>query len=508
MLKNDARVQKNKKGARKPYLGLHIMNETAVKPDVVFIDDLIFNIKEGQYSVPAFQRKYVWDRANIIELFDSIYNGYPIGSVLLWQTDLDIAKNENFAFVKSNKDSQYILDGQQRITTLYNCLFDTGKDEIWNIYFDLISKKFIHLPFDGEKKPEYFPLSKLINTTDFLKESMRLLRETENESLLEAAEKLANTIRKYKLSIILLIGGDIDSAIEIFTRLNRTGVEILTIDIIKALNYQNEIESAFSKIQGEFYSTIEKYNFINDLRKDKIASDLLIRTIRVASGFPLYGKTDTIKLSEHIKSSGFINDCESIIESFNKTVNYLINEIHFETIEELPYSNIFYLTFSHFHFNENPNKNMLESMIYRGSITETYSSSPSATEKLIDFFKSSFDENNLTNKLKDQLSDDNLREMLERFYRSEYRSQSAQVKVLFNLFKRNNKLTSQSVNVHYPPQTLYEGDSIKNSYGNKIFADRNSSKTFDSDINVDIEKRKQFYFEIIKEKFDDQLEHK
>lgn len=78
---------------------------------------------------------------------------------------------------------------------------------------------------------------KVINIIDFLKELKRLFDVIGLEELLFRVEKFVNIIRKYKFLIILFFGGGIDFVIEIFIRLNRIGVEILFIDIIKVLNY-------------------------------------------------------------------------------------------------------------------------------------------------------------------------------------------------------------------------------------------------------------------------------
>jgi len=103
----------------------------------ITIKDVIDNIDSGTYLLPAIQRKFVWNRDQIEVLFDSIMRGYPINSFMLWEVKEDKIKNE-FKFyrilhefreyfkeenpyidTKGYKDFFAIIDGQQRLTSIY-----------------------------------------------------------------------------------------------------------------------------------------------------------------------------------------------------------------------------------------------------------------------------------------------------------------------------------------------------------------------------------------------------
>ena len=83
------------------------------------IRQVLDKIDDGQLFVPAFQREYVWKRKNAKELFESLIKKYPTGTMLTWETRQPpelkgpLSYNDNMGAVK------LILDGQQRITTLY-----------------------------------------------------------------------------------------------------------------------------------------------------------------------------------------------------------------------------------------------------------------------------------------------------------------------------------------------------------------------------------------------------
>src|SRR5687768_1211045 len=82
--------------------------------------NLILRVGSGEYRVPQFQREFVWEKQRVIELFDSIYKEYPIGSIFLWKA----GREHNHLFrhsvelnirpIEDDEDVYFILDGQQR----------------------------------------------------------------------------------------------------------------------------------------------------------------------------------------------------------------------------------------------------------------------------------------------------------------------------------------------------------------------------------------------------------
>ena len=94
------------------------------KPDSKTYDDLISDVKKGIIKVPKFQRDFVWELKATAKLLDSILKGYPIGTFILWETDQrinDIKNIGGFDLPETplGRNVQYVLDGQQRITSLF-----------------------------------------------------------------------------------------------------------------------------------------------------------------------------------------------------------------------------------------------------------------------------------------------------------------------------------------------------------------------------------------------------
>ena len=83
------------------------------------IHELVGKTERGEILLPEMQRQYVWRQTRVRDLLDSLYRGYPSGTILTWDTDESVATRE-FA-VDQEADGnrfQLLLDGQQRLTSL------------------------------------------------------------------------------------------------------------------------------------------------------------------------------------------------------------------------------------------------------------------------------------------------------------------------------------------------------------------------------------------------------
>ena len=87
------------------------------KPAVERIENLAGRIREGDILLPKFQRDFVWDRRQVLDLLDSIANNYPVGSVLLWLSRQVLHAENSIADLPIKDRGEeypvnYLLDGQ------------------------------------------------------------------------------------------------------------------------------------------------------------------------------------------------------------------------------------------------------------------------------------------------------------------------------------------------------------------------------------------------------------
>ncbi|MCJ8305110.1 DUF262 domain-containing protein [Shewanella sp.] len=470
-------------------------NNSSVQPEVLFVDDILTDIENGNYKVPAFQRGYVWDHHQVIELFESIFLGYPIGSVLLWGTNIKMREHDAFNAPKkslSGKHSySYVVDGQQRLTTIYHCLTESaGKDSIWDVYADLKTGTFLHLDKGESPKAHYFSLKKIRSTSAFLKECKRLLESPESDELIERAEALSNTVRKYKLSVINMVGGGIEEAVEIFTRLNRTGLDILPFDVINALNYVDKGPNPFLSLRDDMGLLVLE-NGLFDFEKDGdiFQSQVYLKIVRISSNFQLYGVKDTIPLANHCKSKDFASRAPDMLLALKLTLKFLNEEVRIYKYSDLPYNNLFYFSYIYI-FNQLKrggalNYTELRYHFYCSAISGLPNAGRSPTEKILEFFGQEFNKKRLTKKLLAQYSQDTLSQYIEGVRSGYFSATSAHSKLTYNVISHSYlSSTLSSVdkdNLSYPPLNLSANSLYKGRLGNKKFFVKNYNKG-DSDL--------------------------
>ena len=223
---------------------------TEVVSEVVFLGKLIERIMAGKIRVPRFQRAFVWKQADLHALLESILRGFPIGSILVWDTGENVASTERIGPVTINPAPAasvgYLLDGQQRVSTLAGTLRLTDEMEHtmhqvdWRVYCNLDTLEFHREPTDG-LKAHHFPVRSLLNTAGFFDACRRIESEVDDPARsrrwLEEADRLAGAFRDYQLPLIHIREADLDTAVTVFARLNRTGRKMTADEMVSALTY-------------------------------------------------------------------------------------------------------------------------------------------------------------------------------------------------------------------------------------------------------------------------------
>ncbi len=166
------------------------------------ITSLITQIENGEIVLPAIQRDFVWNENRITMMFDSIMRGYPLGIVLLWETYLDIkyrefAKNSDedskhiFMDNDSNSRIKLVLDGQQRLQSLYISL--NGSLNNKRIYFDLLS---------GERSDDFrevFYVFKFLTKNQAIEQNKQAIENRKNNEQEDEGEKYSLFISVFKI---------------------------------------------------------------------------------------------------------------------------------------------------------------------------------------------------------------------------------------------------------------------------------------------------------------------
>ena len=242
------------------------------------IDQIIAKIDEHQLFVPAFQREYVWKKQNAKELISSLIQDYPTGTLLTWETSNPPEIKGDYEYRKDKGAVKLILDGQQRVTTLYMLL--TGKIppyyEIHEILHDprnlYVNLSTLELEYYKKTRMENDPLwAKLTNI--FLGESEYhdIVDKLEEKSggerisreLDRAIYKNLRAVEKIKERDFLEevpVHASVKEAIDIFYIVNASGVNLTDAELALAQisGYWPEARERFKEKLEE----LEAYGFV------------------------------------------------------------------------------------------------------------------------------------------------------------------------------------------------------------------------------------------------------
>ncbi len=221
------------------------------------IFEFIDGLENSLYLIPPFQREFVWEPCDIIRLWESIFNFYPIGSILCWETDikLNIHRKPGGAILydspKAKKaDYIYILDGQQRATSL---LFSTGNgttEKLKNrhkadlsLFFDCENRNFFFAKeFKRRQRgvdPQFLiPLSDLFHKGPSVTSTI-LKKPGCKKNIRDNLQQLQHAVNNYRLPLTFIRGFDIPAVSKIYELINREGKALKSIDIMIARTFRN-----------------------------------------------------------------------------------------------------------------------------------------------------------------------------------------------------------------------------------------------------------------------------
>lgn len=312
-------------------MAIHIQEPPDAKPER--ISRLITRIDEGEIKIPEFQRNYIWKEYQLLELLDSIYNGYPIGSLLFWQTSEQLTTERNLGNfdlpdTPEKYPRNYVLDGQQRLVTIYGVLQWSGdpkEDNIFNISFDLQSKKFFHTiypPF-----PTHIAMNILFDTRRFRAFQNTLPVLQNGQEYLDSTDVLLETFREYSIPVVTVTEASVENIASIFERINSTGTKLTVYDLMVAATWSSKFDLR-EKIEDSLEDLIDK-----DYRDISPVSVLQILAAHIDNS----AKRQTVlELRKH-PSDELTAKMADVSEALKRAVDFLITEVYAKSSDFLPY---------------------------------------------------------------------------------------------------------------------------------------------------------------------------
>lgn len=302
------------------------------KPEILRIEELVGKVKTGDIKLPKFQRPFVWKKDDVLALLDSIYKSYPIGSILLWLTKEKLASERRIGDLEINErpeeyPTNYLLDGQQRLSTLCGALYWDGNNvkSMWNIVFDLDKEEFLY-PEDNEKL-EYFPLNKLLNTLDFINQCKRFEGHTNQSKYIKNAERLLKSIKDYKVAAVTIGDMTVDEVAPIFERINSTGRRLTMVDLMRAATWSGEFD--LNEIIDSIRESLSSKNF------EDISETEIVRNLSSCAGFGI-NKDDIDKLRD-CSAATLLEASTKCKSAYELAVDFITRELPITSDDYIPY---------------------------------------------------------------------------------------------------------------------------------------------------------------------------
>lgn len=318
------------------------------QPTIQRIPPLLEEVRLRQIVVPKFQRPFVWSDEQRLELMRSINEGLPIGSLMVWRTSVSL---ETYRFPGSAPDHrdgptdatvrQYLLDGHQRVTTLFFALTPRegelalaggeGPDDddyrpLRKIYFDLREQDLV-LGRRGTVPAHWLPVELLFDPYNLFAFQRRLEKLDDARDLLSRTEQLVTRFKDYAIPIVPIATDSLDTATRSFQKVNSEGTRMSEVHMVNALTYARDLRivERFALMRGA----------LEDDRWSAIDDQVVLNVCKARLGIEFHTKSITPLVAKLTKQPETFDEVESAL---NGACRFLSEDCHVLGPQALPYS--------------------------------------------------------------------------------------------------------------------------------------------------------------------------
>lgn len=345
------------------------------QPRAIAYNALLNDIERGLIKIPQFQRDYVWSKENAAKLIDSILKGYPIGTFITWKTKEQLRAIKNLGnydlpVVPAGDFAVYVLDGQQRMTSLFCALKgvsikrEKSIDDFSEIYIDLNASQHDQIVVVDNSQ---LKVGEFINLTNLLSNDFTMLASFRTDYC-QKLHEYRNTIQGYHFSLIEVVEAPLDVATEIFTRINVGGKPLTLFEIMVAKTFDAEKE----------FDLAEKFEQLRlrlaNVGYDTISSATVLQTIALVIGTECK-RQNILQLDK----ARFIEEWFKVASAIESAVDYFRSYYRIPVSNLLPYNTLL-APFSYFFYKHKDKpigdkQRYLEDFMWRVSLGGRYSSS-------------------------------------------------------------------------------------------------------------------------------------
>jgi hypothetical protein len=360
-----------------------------VKPDDITFQNLLSGIESCKIQIPPFQRSFVWVPSDIRYLLDSIYRGYPIGSFIFWKTTRKLPRTRNIGNITISPNDinpgteiSYVLDGQQRITSLFAAVKGSTIDgENFRFIFDLRLKKFLVKKID-----QIDPNEQVVSDLENLQISVGSLftesRATYNQTLRTypteyhtILDTLYDRFVSYRFSVIQVVdelsGSEdedqsegVKQVVNMFSRINETGRKLTVVAKMVA------------RCWGEGYDLRESLDefFDKDPNLNSIREETLLQSASVILN---HRKCKSRDILDRTNIQKLELEWDEIIKAFLLSIHFIKTKLKIRNLDYLPFDAVLVPLTYLFYKKHEPSHSevqLLEQWFWRACLSNRYDS--------------------------------------------------------------------------------------------------------------------------------------
>lgn len=343
-----------------------------IKADREYLREVCGEVSRNHYAIPVFQRSFQWKEKQVIDLFDSITKGYPIGSLILWKPNeysgsVDIVTGE--ICYSDPAPDYYILDGRQRVTAFYNVVTGKSNLNIFNLYYNLDLRQFQYLKKMNQTVPHIVRVCDLFDTFKLLGVLEKLTAEVSDPErrtrFFTEAKNVNVKLQNYTISEVKIDQCDIEEASEVFSRINSKGTEISKADMAQALMFKKGSVPLVQVIE-DIRRALAPYDY------DNLSQDDILNCLINIAGLEHY---DTP--IEKLQKIDLVSDKEKVKRILVSVARFLREECFILSGKILPYKNQFVALTSFFRLNDSPSakeRDALRKWVLYTSVSKSFQS--------------------------------------------------------------------------------------------------------------------------------------
>jgi hypothetical protein len=331
---------------------------------VLQVDDLVADIESGKIRIPRFQRALVWKDEDRQKLFDSIYRGYPVGTLLLWK---HAAREDELEWAGlrisagARPDALFVVDGQQRLATLAVTLLDAEKKSGFRrLYFDS-EAGLVRMGTRTRLVPEtWLPVSSAGDPSRLVEWLKTAVLSRSQEA---AAKDFAKRVQQARFPAYVVDTDDEATVRRMFDRVNRSGQPLKASEVFDALH--GSFEGARPSSLRDLTATLAGATRFGTLDHDTTLGALYA----IHRGEPLRKLDDILKDLPDKSRRALV---KSTFDALRRAIEFLRDDAGIVHRKLVPYASALPVLALFFHRHPIPHPRsrlLLRRWFYRGAIT-------------------------------------------------------------------------------------------------------------------------------------------